>query len=86
MREVQQGPLSTPDRLAHERITSCRAVESAQFGGGAQRWSAQRVLSIGENQGIEFAEISAIALAAGGARGMPASCAAPRTILWYREG
>jgi hypothetical protein len=28
----------------------------------AQQWSAQRVLSIGENQGIEFAEISAIAL------------------------
>src|SRR5687767_7638041 len=28
----------------------------------AQQWSAQRVLSIGENQGIEFAEIAAIAL------------------------
>ena len=32
----------------------------------AQQWSAQRVLSIGENQGIEFAEIAAIALAPDG--------------------
>ena len=32
----------------------------------AQQWSAQRVLGIGENQGIEFAEISAIALAPDG--------------------
>ena len=32
----------------------------------AQQWSAQRVLSIGENQGIEFAEIAAIAVAPDG--------------------